>query len=96
MIKGALSVKSEKEWNSFMDKLQAKKKKRIVQKRLKFLITALAFVIAVIFALNIKSPKPNYLFARIPLKNSQAIIVEEGSVVEISENAFVLNTGVSK
>jgi len=96
LIKGTLYVKTDKEWNSFMDRLEAKKKKRITQKKIRFVITALALAVAAIMALNLKTSKPNYLFASIPLKNSQAIMVEEGSVVEISENTFVLNTGVSK
>lgn len=79
-----------------MDKLEAKKKKRVMQKKLRLLVTLFAFVVVLVFALFLDQSKPEYLFANIPLKNSQAIIVEGGSVIEISDNSFVLNTGVSK
>ncbi|MCX7829851.1 MAG: hypothetical protein N2445_02150 [Acidobacteria bacterium] len=96
MIKGNLAAKGEKEWKPFMDELIKKKSKKLYQKRARLFISAVIFVAGIFALMNLKPSKHQYLFASIPLKNSQTIVVEKGSVVEISENNFVVTAGVSK
>ncbi len=96
MIKGVLFQKSEKEWDSFVEKIIKERNRKNKRKKIKFFLTILTLVLTTFFVLSLRMKKPQYVYAKIPLKNSQSFVAEEGLVIEIGENAFVINAGVSK
>lgn len=93
MIKGSLSSKNNREWNFFMDKLIEKKKGRELRKKIKIVLVTAVFTTILFVAFSFRISKPSYLFAKIPLKNSQTIFVENGSLIEVGENNFIYKAG---
>lgn len=93
MIKGNLSHRSNSDWNVFMDKLIEKKKKKEVRKKIKIVLVAVVFVFVLFISFDFRTSKPSYIFAKVPLKNSQQIVVENGSLIEVGENDFIFKAG---
>lgn len=97
MIKGKLTYKSKEEWIEFERKVELKIKRKMKAKRFKnFLFILLIMGFLFFISGNFKEKEKVYLNAKMPLKNSNTIIVENFAVVENGNYEFVLLEGVRK
>ena len=97
MIKGDLSRRKKEEWTAFMERLEigiSERKRR--RKRTRYL-PLLLFVLAAALMLFSGKPAPReYVNAAIPLKDSPALIVDNGCVVQSGQQYFMITMGAEK